>query len=225
MAWYHDSSDFWAVRRAPGRPLQQRRRVGVVSSMRKCTRRTCAHPAVAALTCDYGNNTVVIGPLPMRREPYATELCEAHVAKFTAPLGWEVIRLASNFEPAPPSPDDILALAEVVREVSNQRVAREAPPTSAHPPSDTWQSPNHPSVLAAQSRAQDHPRIGRHAPATGAARGASAPQWGPFSPDPRPTQRSERGSAGSVSRPASDDIDQDGAGTGECKLRIIDSKY
>ena len=186
--------------------------------MRKCTRRTCPHPAVAALTCDYGHNTVVIGPLPMQREPYATELCEAHVAKFTAPLGWEIIRLASNFEPAPPSPDDILALAEVVREVSNQRAVGEASTPTVAPPSYTRQSPNHPSVLAAQSRAQEQGHWAGRRPAATRAKSTAGPQWGPFSPDPRTPTRAQTGADADGEKASAE-----AQGAGEHKLRIIDS--
>src|SRR5699024_4799478 len=43
------------------------------------------------------------------------------------PRGWDVVRLATEFEPAPPSPDDLVALADAVREASK------TPPHTAVP--------------------------------------------------------------------------------------------
>lgn len=36
----------------------------------------------------------------------------------TVPRGWQVMRLQTRFEPAPPSGDDLLALVEVIRDVA-----------------------------------------------------------------------------------------------------------
>src|SRR5699024_7309012 len=44
--------------------------------------------------------------------------------------GWDVVRLATDFEPAPPSTDDLLALADAVREASRAP----APPAQACDP-------------------------------------------------------------------------------------------
>lgn len=206
------------MRRGPRDRSQARRRVRDVSSLRKCTRRSCPHPAVAALTCDYANNVVVIGPLPTRREPYATELCQTHVAKFTAPLGWEVIRLASNFEPAPPSPDDILALAEVVREVSKQRVSDDRFAT-ASAPSYTRHSPNHPSVLAAHNRARSEHIGNGNRPNSAAPREGSGPAWGPFSTPP-PALTKQTGQAGATPRASS----RSSGSTPAVQLRVISTE-
>ena len=56
-----------------------------------------------------------------------------HANNFTAPRGWQVIRLATNFEPAPPSPDDLMALADLVRKVGNRPAPRKNP--APQPPS------------------------------------------------------------------------------------------
>lgn len=66
----------------------------------------------------YADSTIVIGPLATERQPEAYDLCLKHVESFTAPRGWQVIRLADSFEPAPPSEDDLLALADAVRDAS-----------------------------------------------------------------------------------------------------------
>jgi hypothetical protein len=58
----------------------------------------------------------VLGPLASRSEPHGYDLCSVHAQTLSAPRGWEVIRLAAE-EPAGPTSDDLLALADAVREV------------------------------------------------------------------------------------------------------------
>jgi hypothetical protein len=58
----------------------------------------------------------VLGPLATQREPHCYDLCRVHGSALSAPLGWEVIRLAADPDPRPSS-DDLLALADAVREV------------------------------------------------------------------------------------------------------------
>lgn len=89
--------------------------VGTVRS-RRCTRSGCQHPAVATLTYVYVDSTAVLGPLAIRAEPHGYDLCRQHAHNLSAPRGWEVIRLAVDEEPEPSS-DDLLALADAVREV------------------------------------------------------------------------------------------------------------
>nr|NLD39673.1 DUF3499 domain-containing protein [Actinomycetales bacterium] len=88
---------------------------------RQCSRSTCTHPAVATLTYDYTDSTAVLGPLSTSAEPHAYDLCQRHAESLTVPRGWQVVRLATEFEPAPPSDDDITALADAVREASRHR--------------------------------------------------------------------------------------------------------
>lgn len=76
---------------------------------------------MATLTYDYSDSTAVLGPLSTAAEPHAYDLCEAHAERLTVPRGWQVVRLATHFEPAPPSDDDLSALADAVREASRQR--------------------------------------------------------------------------------------------------------
>lgn len=73
---------------------------------------------MATLTSVYADQTIVLGPLATEAQPEAYDLCQEHVDSFTAPRGWQVIRLAVDFEPAPPSEDDLLALADAVRQAS-----------------------------------------------------------------------------------------------------------
>lgn len=101
--------------------------VGGVRSSRRCTRATCGQPAVATLTYVYADSTAVLGPLASQAEPHSYDLCAEHASRLTAPRGWEVVRLASDFVPAPPSEDDIAALADAVREASRTRPAPARP--------------------------------------------------------------------------------------------------
>ncbi|WP_067781682.1 DUF3499 domain-containing protein [Actinomyces vulturis] len=89
-----------------------------VNSGRICRRPGCERPAVATLTSVYADSTIVLGPLATQPQPEAYDLCEHHVENFTAPRGWQVIRLVTEFESAPPSDDDLVALAEAVKEAS-----------------------------------------------------------------------------------------------------------
>jgi len=58
----------------------------------------------------------VVGPLAQQIDPHGYDLCARHAARLSVPRGWEVIRL--EFDPDPdPAPDDLLALADAVREV------------------------------------------------------------------------------------------------------------
>ena len=86
--------------------------------VRRCRRPGCENPAVATLTSVYADSTIVLGPLATEAQPEAYDLCARHVESFTAPRGWQVIRLATDFTPAPPSDDDLTALADAVREAS-----------------------------------------------------------------------------------------------------------
>jgi uncharacterized protein DUF3499 len=77
---------------------------------------------VATLTYVYAQSTAVLGPLATYAEPHCYDLCARHSARLTAPLGWEVVRLEIA-EPAGPTPDDLEALADAVREAARPVVA------------------------------------------------------------------------------------------------------
>jgi len=70
------------------------------------------------LTYVYSDSTAVLGPLATYAEPHAYDLCEAHSERLSAPRGWEVLRLAPDAEAFGPSGDDLLALADAVREAA-----------------------------------------------------------------------------------------------------------
>ncbi len=103
-----------------------------VSLMRRCSRTACPRPAVATLTYVYADSTAVLGPLATFAEPHTYDLCGQHAERLTAPRGWEVVRLLSRFDDLPVVEDDLLAVAEALREQGvRERSARQAPPMSA----------------------------------------------------------------------------------------------
>ncbi|NLE71856.1 MAG: DUF3499 domain-containing protein [Actinomycetales bacterium] len=95
-------------------------------SGRQCSRSACGRPAVATLTYVYSDSTAVLGPLAQLAEPHSYDLCSEHANRLTAPRGWEVVRLTPEFVPTGPTPDDLVALAEAVREAGRPRAV--APP-------------------------------------------------------------------------------------------------
>jgi Protein of unknown function (DUF3499) len=115
-------------RQCPGRAAAAGN-VPRVSSLRRCSRTACAHSAVATLTYVYNDSTAVLGPLAMYAEPHTYDLCAAHAERLTAPRGWEVVRLAPDLDEVGPTTDDLLALADAVREAGRPR--RHASPASA----------------------------------------------------------------------------------------------
>lgn len=72
---------------------------------------------MATLTYAYGDSTAVVGPLALRDEPGSHDLCRTHSTRLSTPRGWELIRLPLDAERSAPSADDLLALADAVREV------------------------------------------------------------------------------------------------------------
>ena len=67
----------------------------------------------------------MLGPLATYAEPHCYDLCARHSARLTAPRGWEVVRL-DVAEPAGPTPDDLEALADAVREAARPASASAA---------------------------------------------------------------------------------------------------
>lgn len=73
---------------------------------------------MATLTFVYSDQTAVLGPLATYAEPHAYDLCAAHRERLSVPRGWEVLRLAPDPDVSGPSTDDLLALADAVREAA-----------------------------------------------------------------------------------------------------------
>ncbi|WP_244929527.1 DUF3499 domain-containing protein [Nocardioides sp. W7] len=103
-----------------------------MSPTRRCSRTACGRPAVNTLTYVYADQTAVLGPLATYAEPHAYDLCETHSERLSAPRGWEVLRLAPDPKAQGPSNDDLLALADAVREA-----ARPVPPPRTAPAEET----------------------------------------------------------------------------------------
>ena len=45
------------------------------------------------MTYVHADATVVVGPLALRAEPGALDLCRAHAERMTAPRDWQLLRL------------------------------------------------------------------------------------------------------------------------------------
>ena len=96
-------------------PGLSRDSLSFVNVPRRCCRPGCPHYAVATLTFVYSDSTAVVGPLATVSEPHSWDLCVSHAGRITAPRGWELVRHAGPL-PSHPDEDDLIALAEAVRE-------------------------------------------------------------------------------------------------------------
>src|SRR3954447_11932619 len=97
----------------------------VVRQSRRCSRSGCAQPAAATLTYVYAESTAVVGPLATYSEPHSYDLCEFHAERLTVPRGWEVVRHEIDADDAGPTGDDLLALADAVREAARPEPLRD----------------------------------------------------------------------------------------------------
>ena len=88
---------------------------------------------MATLTYVYSDRAAVLGPLATYAEPHTYDLCSAHATRLTAPRGWDVVRLATEYPEPQPSTDDLLALADAVREAGRPRRAAVPEPVEAGP--------------------------------------------------------------------------------------------
>jgi Protein of unknown function (DUF3499) len=107
--------------------------VGAVTPTRRCSRTACDRPAVMTLTYVYADQTAVVGPLATYAEPHSYDLCAVHGDRLSAPRGWEVMRLAPDPSTIPPSQDDLLALADAVREAGRPVVEATRSPSVVLP--------------------------------------------------------------------------------------------
>lgn len=89
---------------------------------------TCRQPAVATLTYVYSDRAAVLGPLATYAEPHTYDMCAEHATRLTAPRGWDVVRLTSDWPEPQPSSDDLVALADAVREAGRPRTPRTPAP-------------------------------------------------------------------------------------------------
>lgn len=65
----------------------------------------------------------MVGPLAAFAEPHSYDLCEHHAVSLTVPHGWQLVRHDGEFGPPPPTNDDLVALAEAVREAARPPAA------------------------------------------------------------------------------------------------------
>lgn len=86
-------------------------------AIRQCSRTACTRSATATLTYSYAESTAVLGPLAPASGGH--DLCADHAARLSVPRGWDVIDLPREAHPAPPQ-DDLLALADAIREVGTR---------------------------------------------------------------------------------------------------------
>ena len=73
------------------------------------------------LTYIYADSTAVLGPLATYSEPHSYDLCEAHGKRLTVPNGWTVIKEEPSSVGQGPPEDDLMAIADAVREVAANR--------------------------------------------------------------------------------------------------------
>lgn len=81
---------------------------------------------MATLTYSYADSTIVVGPISVYAEPHSYDLCAAHADAVSPPRSWEILRLDYHSAAADDG-DDLLALAEAVREPRRQRDDHDQP--------------------------------------------------------------------------------------------------
>ncbi|SMX89278.1 DUF3499 family protein [Brevibacterium sp. K11IcPPYGO002] len=101
------------------------------------------------MTYVHADATVVIGPLGRRAEPGAHDLCAEHAAKLTPPVDWQLIRIDSGQAPPERSHDDLLAIADAVREAADgaDRTPPRTAPTLADDPAAAGRRHGHLRII------------------------------------------------------------------------------
>ena len=149
-----------------------------VISVRHCSKPGCSRPAVATLTYDYSDSTAVVGSLSAAADPNAYDLCEHHANSLTVPRGWQIVRLQTTFEPAPPSGDDLMALVDAVRQAAAHTRNRSERADAAE-----TQTPAQPAAAPkTAARASAHAELGPFAQATSSHEAESSSPLDPNSP-------------------------------------------
>lgn len=85
------------------------------------------------LTYVYSESTAVVGPLATYSEPHAYDLCAVHGERLKVPHGWNVIKQEISQVSQGPSDDDLMAIADAVREVAAQSIDPVLPAQSISP--------------------------------------------------------------------------------------------
>ncbi|MFM8329504.1 MAG: DUF3499 domain-containing protein [Actinomycetales bacterium] len=89
-------------------------------SGRRCSRSGCNQSAAKTLIYIYSDSTAVLGPLSTFAELHTFDFCMEHSDKLTVPKGWNVIKHDSSTNEVEPSAEDLMAIADAVREVGKQ---------------------------------------------------------------------------------------------------------
>lgn len=89
---------------------------------RGCSRAGCKSHATMTLTYVYAESTAVVGPLATFSEPHAYDLCAVHGTRLKVPHGWSVIKQEVDGASNGPSEDDLMAIADAVREVGTKDI-------------------------------------------------------------------------------------------------------
>ncbi len=89
---------------------------------RACSRVGCRVCATMTLTYIYAESTAVLGPLATYSEPHAYDLCALHGTRLTVPHGWIVVKQEISLDAIGPSEDDLMAIADAVREVATSPI-------------------------------------------------------------------------------------------------------
>ena len=83
------------------------------------------------LTYNYADSTAVLGPLATFSEPHAYDLCEKHGERLTVPNGWNVIKASKDSQEGGPTQDDLMAIADAVREVGSKEISSPTPESTS----------------------------------------------------------------------------------------------
>ena len=90
---------------------------------RRCSRASCTSAAIKTLTYIYSDSTACLGPLSTYAEPHNYDLCAEHSERLTVPVGWNVIKEEIVVQNTGPSDEDLMAIADAVREVAGSDLA------------------------------------------------------------------------------------------------------
>ena len=93
---------------------------------RACSRVGCRSIATMTLTYIYAESMAVVGPLATFSEPHAYDLCGMHGERLKVPYGWSVMKQELSSQEHGPSDDDLMAIADAVREVAKHAIATSA---------------------------------------------------------------------------------------------------
>ena len=101
---------------------------------RSCSRVGCRVAATMTLTYNYSESLATLSPISPFAEPHTYDLCEKHAAKLTVPHGWKFQREVISQESVGPTDDDLMAIADAVREAANLTQPNSAPINEATSP-------------------------------------------------------------------------------------------